>query len=109
MGHAFALARRLPPPAWVVLAAAALHLPRLGAAGLWEPWEVDAAARAGRAIVPTGAGEGLLRAPLALSAAAAALAVYWTGAGLFGRRAGLLASAALLGMPLFVLQARQLT
>ena len=45
----------------------------------------------------------------ALFAVLALLAVYWAGAGLFRRRAALLSTLALGTMPLFFLQARQLT
>ncbi len=56
-----------------------------------------------------GASEWGARFFFALSAIAALMAVYWAGAGLLRRRAGLLATLALGTMPLFVLEARQLT
>jgi 4-amino-4-deoxy-L-arabinose transferase-like glycosyltransferase len=56
-----------------------------------------------------GAREWGARLFIALSAIAALLGTYWAGAGLFRRRAGLLAALALGTMPLFFLQARQLT
>jgi hypothetical protein len=110
------LLRRVPAGVWVVMGAAALLLPRLGAFGLWEPWESQLADGAhgptatwlalGRWL---GGTDGSLRAVYALFGVAAAWAVWWAGAGLFGKRAGLLAAAVLVSFPLFELQARQLT
>jgi 4-amino-4-deoxy-L-arabinose transferase-like glycosyltransferase len=111
-----ALLRRIPAGVWVALAAAALLLPRLGAFGLWEPWESQLAdATAGPAAAWLGLGRALggsdasLRAAYALAAVAAVAATWWAGVGLFGQRAGLLAAAVLASFPLFALQARQLT
>jgi hypothetical protein len=98
---------RVPPAVWVVAAGAVLLLPGLGASALWEPWERDAAAAVTR-FAGEGAGAGALRAPLAVAALLTVLAVFWAGAGLHGTRAALLGAGALVGMPLFVLQGRQL-
>jgi 4-amino-4-deoxy-L-arabinose transferase-like glycosyltransferase len=113
------LARRVPPGAWALVAAAALLVPGLGRFGLWEPWESDLAMPAAGAARPFAflpalglrliGGEAGLRAPFVVLALAAALAVYWAASGLHGRRAALLAVAVLLGFPAFTLQARQLT
>jgi hypothetical protein len=130
--------RRVPPAGWVAILAAALILPGLGSFGFWDPWELGIADRA-RALsrsghlfdVTVGAryggeppldlflsalgmnlfGTTELGARLfhALFALVAVFAVYWGGSGLFRRRAGALAAAALVTMPLFLLQARQLT
>ena len=111
---------RVPPVAWVSLLAAVLLLPRLGAFGFWEPWEARLAeSTSGVAVSPAvavllglgerlGGGEAAARIVFALCGVAAVLAVYWVGAGLFRRRAAVLAAAALVTMPLFSFQARQL-
>jgi 4-amino-4-deoxy-L-arabinose transferase-like glycosyltransferase len=116
--------RRVPPAVWVLLAGAALLLPGLGSFGLWEPSESELVGRLTsegprmtpyleRALPLWGlglvGGEGGLRLGFALTALAAVLVVYWAGRGLGGRRAALLAAGALLGMPLFLFQGRQLT
>jgi hypothetical protein len=130
--------RRIPPSAWAVLFGLLLVFPLLGSFGFWDPWELNLAEkardmmRAGRLADPT-AGRGYMaEPPLDLFLAAlgmklfgvqelgarlgngvfavgALLAVYWAGLGLFRRRAALLATLALGTMPLFFLQARQLT
>jgi hypothetical protein len=130
--------RRIPPGGWVLIFAAALLLPGLGAFGFWDPWELNIAdrarevARSGHLFDPTVNGRfggqpplGLFLAALgmrlfgahemgarffgALFGVVAIAAVYWGGVGLFRRRAGLLAALALGSMPLFLLEARQLT
>jgi 4-amino-4-deoxy-L-arabinose transferase-like glycosyltransferase len=115
-----AIVNRVPPVGWVLLLAALLLLPRLGAFGFWEPWEARLAeSSSGVAVSPAvaallaagarlGGGEAAARLVFALAGVAAVLAVYWVGAGLFGRRAAGLAAAALVTMPLFSFQARQL-
>jgi hypothetical protein len=131
-------ARRVPPWAWTLAFALALCLPRLGSFGFWDPSELRLAeqareiARSDNLFDPTVAGRFAARPPLDLSLAAlgirlfgasewgarlffalaaivALMAVYWAGAGLLRRRAGLLAALVLGTMPLFALQARQLT
>ncbi len=130
--------KRVPPWAWALAFALALCLPRLGSFGFWDPSELKLAeqardiARSGHLLDPTVGGRYPARPPLdlslaalgirlfgasewgarfffALSAVASLMAVYWAGAGLLRRRAGLLATLALGTMPLFVLEARQLT
>jgi hypothetical protein len=122
MARAAAVVRRVPPAVAVLLAAGLLLVPGLGRFGLWEPWETELAGR-GPAAAQTdriaaaltalglrlGGGEGGLRAGLVILALAAVLAVFWAGAGMHGRRPALLAVAVLLSLPLFSLQARQLT
>jgi hypothetical protein len=129
--------RRVPPVAWAALFAILLILPGLGAFGFWDPWELGIAeharqmVRAGELANPVVAGHAA-QPPLDLFLDAlgmkvikenetgarlfnglfgigALLAVYWAGAGLFRKRAGLLATLVLGTMPLFFLQARQLT
>jgi hypothetical protein len=118
--------------------AALLCLPFLARFGFWDPWELKLAeqardvARSGHIFDSTaggkyagghalatllsalgiswlGASELGARLPIALSAVGALMAVYWAGRGLLRPRAALLATLALGTMPLFVLQARQLT
>jgi 4-amino-4-deoxy-L-arabinose transferase-like glycosyltransferase len=114
-----AIVARVPPLGWVLLLAAVLLLPRLGAFGFWEPWEARLAESSSPGVSPAvgallavgaklGGGEAAARLVFALAGVAAVLAVYWAGAGLFGRRAALLSAAALVSMPLFSFQARQL-
>ena len=113
----------------------ALCLPRLGAFGLWEPWELGIAEKA-RAMADTlslgGALETLGRGQLTLLLQAigirvlgpsetgvrllgafagigALMALYWAGVGLFRPRAALLAVLALGTTPLFALSSRQAT
>ena len=131
--------RRIPALGWVVVFSVLLIFPWLGSFGFWDPWELALGERAremlragsltdvtvgGRYgkeppldLFLTAAGHEVVRRPRAGRAAArwlgsrvlALLAVYWAGAGLFRRRAGLLAALVLGTMPLFFLQARQLT
>jgi hypothetical protein len=130
--------RRFPPLGWAALFALLLVFPLLGSFGFWDPWELGLAERAREMMradrltdVTAGRGYGgeppldLFLAALgmklfgvrelgarlgnALFAVAALLAVYWAGQGLFRRRAALLSTLALGTMPLFFLQARQLT
>jgi hypothetical protein len=130
--------RRVPPAAWVAIFAVLMVLPGLGSFGFWDPWELNVAdrareiGRAGNFFDPTAGGRYGGEPPLdlflaalgmrlfgahelgarlfgALFAMVAVFAVYWGGVGLFRRRAGLLGALALATMPLFVLQARQLT
>src|SRR5205823_2166044 len=130
--------KRVPPWAWALGFALVLCLPRLGSFGFWDPSELKLAeqareiARSGHLLDPTVGGRFPARPPLdlslaalgirmfgasewgarvffALSSVAALMAVYWAGAGLLRRRAGLLAALALGTMPLFALEARQLT
>ena len=127
-----------PAWAWACLFAAALCLPSLARFGFWDPWELKLAeqardvARVGHLFDPTadgrypggralnmllsaagisifGPSELGARLPIALSAMAALLAVYWAGTSLLRPRAALLATVVLGTMPLFVLEARQLT
>jgi 4-amino-4-deoxy-L-arabinose transferase-like glycosyltransferase len=125
--------RRVGPVVALVALGLGLFLPGLGRFGLWEPWErtlADQAAALDGVTAGTGAGaarpglplflpavgmrllgisEGAARLPGALLAVATLLAVAWAGSSLFGRRAGLTAALVLAGIPLFVLQGRQLT
>jgi hypothetical protein len=129
--------RRIPPAAWAAIFAAAMLLPGLGSFGFWDPWELNVADRA-REMARVGLGDPTVNGrfgaapPLSLLLPAlgmkmfsaselgarlfgalfgivAVLAVCWGGAGLFRKRAGLLGALALGSMPLFVLEARQLT
>jgi hypothetical protein len=130
--------RRVPPGWWVALFALVLILPRLGSFGFWDPWELKLAERA-RDIAQSqslfdvtvnrrftaeppldlavsalgmralGVSELGGRIGNALFGILAILAVYWAGVGLFRRRAAMLGALALGSMPLFVLEARQLT
>jgi hypothetical protein len=130
--------RRVPPGWWVALFAIALILPRLGSFGFWDPWELKLAERArdiarseslfdvtaNRRFTPEppldlacnalgmrifGVGEFGGRISDGLFGILAILGVYWAGLGLFRQRAAVLGALALGSMPLFVLQARQLT
>ena len=127
--------RRVPAWAWALLFSVALALPRLGAFGLWEPWELAVAEKArvaademtaakavqmlGRAeLLPLmravgvkvfGTSEFGARLFGALASVGALMAVYWGGLGLFRRRAALIAVLALGATPLFALSARQVT
>jgi len=127
--------RRVPAWAWALLFSVALALPRLGAFGLWEPWELAVAEKArvaadgmsgakavemlGRAeLLPLmravgvqmfGTSEFGARLFGALTSIGALMAVYWAGLGLFRRRAALIAVLALGATPLFALSARQVT
>jgi 4-amino-4-deoxy-L-arabinose transferase-like glycosyltransferase len=115
------------------LFAVLLCLPRLGAFGLWEPWELNLADRARRTadagltvgvfaqafaagnlgpalqalgVTIFGPSEFGARVFDALFGIGALMAVYWAGVGLFRRRAALLAVLALGTMPLFALSSR---
>jgi hypothetical protein len=128
---------RVPGWAWALLFSMAICLPRLGAFGFWDPWELKIAdqareiARSGHLLDPTVSGRYTAEKPLspflmasgikvfgttelgarlfiALSAIAALMAVYWAGVGMFRRRAALLGTLALGSMAMFVLEARQL-
>jgi hypothetical protein len=130
--------RRIPPLAWVVIFSFVLIFPWLGSFGFWDPWELGLGERAREMLRAshltdvTVAGRYGKEPPLDLFLAAfgmnlfgvhefgarffnavfalvALLAVYWAGAGLFRRRAGLLGALVLGTMPLFFLQARQIT
>jgi hypothetical protein len=128
--------RRVPAWGWALLFSVLLCLPRLGAFGLWEPWELNIAERARRAAdagfsfgdVLQAFGRGELGSSLqavavnvlgpselstrlfgALCAICALMAVFWAGVGLFRPRAALLAVLAMGTMPLFALSARQIT
>ena len=128
--------RRVPAWAWALLFSVLVCLPRLGAFGLWEPWELNVADRARRmadgGLTMSTVGAALLRGELipvlqaigvdifgttemgvrlfgALSGVGALMAVYWAGVGLFRRRAALLSVLALGTMPLFALSSRQVT
>jgi hypothetical protein len=127
--------RRVPAWAWALLVSVALVLPRLGAFGLWEPWELTLAEQARQTADTLTAGKAvqlltqaqlipLLRAlgvlvfgPTelgvrlfsAFSGIAALMAVYWAGVGLFRRRAALISVLVLGATPLFALSARQAT
>ncbi|MCG5053487.1 MAG: glycosyltransferase family 39 protein [Myxococcales bacterium] len=129
---------RIPSLVWATLFAAALVLPGLGSFGFWDPWELNLAERAremldtGHAFDVTANGRYAPQPPLDLAlsalgmkvfgasewggrllqgllAIANLLAVYWAGVGLLRRRAALLSVIVLGTMPLFFLQARQLT
>jgi hypothetical protein len=131
-------ASKLPPWAWALLFSVALCLVGLSRFGFWDPWELKLAeqarevARQGSFFDPSVAGRYPAARPLgmalsalgikifgaselgarifiALCAVGALMAVYWAGAGLLRRRAALLATLVLGTMPLFVLEARQLT
>ena len=130
--------RRITPATWAAVFAVLLVFPWLGSFGFWDPWELGIAeraremARSGHLTDVTAGGRYGKEPPLDLILAAlgmkvfgvgelgarfgngvfavlALLAVYWAGAGLFRQRAALLATLALGTMPLFFLQARQLT
>ena len=127
--------RRVPAWAWALLVSVALVLPRLGAFGLWEPWELTLAEQARQTADTLTAGKAvhlltqaqlipLLRAlgvlvfgPTelgvrlfsAFSGIAALMAVYWAGVGLFRHRAALISVLVLAATPLFALSARQAT
>jgi len=129
---------RLPTWVWVLAFAVLLCLAGLSRFGFWDPWELKLAeqardvARSGHFFDPTaggkypgghalatmlsaigialfGASELGARLPIALSAVGALMAVYWAGRGLLRPRAALLATLVLGTMPLFALEARQLT
>ena len=131
-------ARRIPPWAWALAFAILLCLPRLSKFGFWDPWELKLAeqardvARSGHFFDPTAGGKypgghalstlmaalGIAifgpselgaRLPITLTAIGALMAVYWAGRNLLRPRAALLATLALGSMPLFALEARQLT
>lgn len=133
-----ARARRLPPATWAAVAAVLLILPGLGSFGFWDPWELNVADRArdvsrGASLFDATAGGRYTAEPpldaflsglgmkvfgarewggrifLALSGILAVMAVFWGGRGLFRARAGLLGALALVTMPIFLLQTRQLT
>lgn len=120
------------------MVAALLILPGLGSFGFWDPWELGLADRArdilrtGKLADATAGGRFTAEPPLdhflsalgmnvfgtselgarllhAFFALVAVFAVYRGGAGLFRPRAGFLGAVALVTMPLFLLQARQLT
>jgi len=130
--------RRVPTWAWALAFAVLICLLRVSRFGFWDPWELKLAeqardvARSGHFFDPTaggkypgshalsmllsavgiatmGATEFGARLPIALSAVGALMAVYWAGRSLFRPRAALLATLALGTMPLFALEARQLT
>jgi len=126
---------RVPPWAWALVFAIVLCLPQLSRFGFWDPWELKLAeqardiAREGKFFSPSryptghflstllsalgiaifGPSEFGARLPIALSAIGALMATYWAGRSLLRPRAALLATVALGTMPLFVLEARQLT
>ncbi len=131
-------ARRVPPVWWALAFAVMLCLPGLARFGFWDPWELKLAEQArdiarsdhlfdttaggqypgshalamllsALGIRLLGASELGARLPIALSAVGALLAVYWAGRSLLRPRAALLATLALGTMPLYVLEARQLT
>ena len=84
--------RRVPVWVWALLFSVLLCLPRLGAFGLWEPWELNVAERARRVAQGDGA-EGLSMGALIeaaahgeLGPALQALGVRIFGAGEFGAR-----------------------
>ena len=52
MTAARAIVARVPAPGWVLLIAAVLLLPRLGAFGFWEPWEARLADTTGPGVPP---------------------------------------------------------
>ena len=113
-----------------------LCLPRLGAFGLWEPWELNIADHA-RQVADDGVGVGaffkaLVHADLtsylqalgigifgpsefgarifgALTGVGGLMAIFWAGTGLFRARAALLSVLTLGTTPLFILSARQVT
>jgi hypothetical protein len=131
-------ARRVPSWGWALAFSVVLCLPRLARFGFWDPWELRLAEQArdvaasghlfdatadGRypgvrplgtilsaiGIALFGPSEVGARVFIALTAVGALMAVYWAGVGLLRPRAALLATLALGTMPLFVLEARQLT
>jgi hypothetical protein len=128
----------VPDWGWALLFSLVVCLPRLGAFGFWDPFELKLAeqardmVRAGSLLDPTvggkyppvarldlflsalgikliGPSELGARLPIALAAVATLMAVYWAGTGLFRKRAALLGTLALGSMTIFVLEARQLT
>jgi hypothetical protein len=129
---------KIPTWGWALLFSILICLPRLGAFGFWDPYELKIAdqaremVRAGTLFDPTvggkyaqatrldlvlaalgikifGASELGARLPIALAAIGALMAVYWAGTGLFRARAALLGTLVLGSMTMFVLEARQLT
>ena len=128
--------RRIPTVWWIVLFAVLLVLPRIGAFGFWDPWELKVAEHArdmaessltdvtvgkrypaeppldlflsalGMRVFSVGEFGG--RVGNGLLAVLAILAVYWAGLSLFRRRAAVLSALALGSLPLFVLEARQI-
>jgi hypothetical protein len=127
----------IPPFLWIAILAAALVLPQLGSYGFWDPWELKIAEHArdmvnAASLLDVTVGKrfaaepplGLILSALgmrlfsvgelggrfanAVCAIVAILAVYWAGLGLFRRRAAVLAVLALVSLPVFVLEARQL-
>src|SRR5450759_707746 len=128
--------RRIPTVWWIVLFAVLLVLPRIGAFGFWDPWELKVAEHArdmaessltdvtvgkrypaeppldlflsalGMKVFSVGEFGG--RVGNGLLAVLAILAVYWAGLSLFRRRAAVLSALALGSLPLFVLEARQI-
>jgi 4-amino-4-deoxy-L-arabinose transferase-like glycosyltransferase len=121
---------------WPTLAgvfAVLVLFPLLGSYGFWDPQELTVADQArklsteggwgavmdtqppltmwsiGASIKVLGTSELSARLPLAFLALAAVMATYLLGARLRSRRAGFLAAVVLLGSPLVLLQARQLT
>ena len=128
----------VPEWGWALFFSLVICLPRLGAFGFWDPFELKLAdqardmVRAGALLDPTvggkyapttrldlllaalgikifGSSELGARLPIALAAVGALMAVYWAGAGLFRKRAALLGTLVLGSMAMFVLEARQLT
>jgi hypothetical protein len=129
----------VPDWGWALLFSLVICLPRLGAFGFWDPFELKLAdqardmVRAGTLFDPTvagkypattarldlilaalgikifGASELGARLLIGLSAVGTLMAVYWAGAGMFRKRAALLGTLALGTMAMFVLEARQLT
>jgi hypothetical protein len=129
--------RRIPPVWWIALFVVVLVLPRLGAYGFWDPWELKIAEHArdmagssslfdvtvnkrfaaeppldlivsALGMKVFSVGEFGGRIGNGLFAILAILAVYWAGLGFFRRRAALLSALALGTFPLFVLEARQI-
>jgi hypothetical protein len=128
--------RRIPTVWWIALFAVLLVLPRIGAFGFWDPWELKLGEHArdmaesslGDVTVNKrfpaeppldlvvsalgmkifGVGEFGGRIGNGLFAVLAILAVYWAGLGLFRRRAAMLSALVLGALPIFVLESRQL-
>jgi hypothetical protein len=123
--------RRIPAWAWVLLLGAVLFLPRLGAHGLWDPYEIRFADTArelaqGKKAVSLaspplssivaaagvklfGTGELAGRLPEALCGILGLLAIYYAASGLLSRRAAWVASLVAATTPLYLLQSRSMT
>ena len=122
--------KKIPGWAWVLLAGVVLILPRLGAFGLWDPYEIKFADAArdiatAKAAIPAahpalqtllaalfvkifGTSELAGRLPSALCGIAGMLAVYYAASGLFSKRAAILSALVLVVTPVYLLESRSM-